>query len=386
MNPISKYLLPLLLGILSIPALAEESSEGTALAPFNADQFDIQHNRIERWNEVYRTPQIETPQELPEFLRPIRERYHKEAQAFIDENLEMSREFVAIKDELIEHNFRLLSRYYHIQIQYVKLCIDTSKSPHTLIEYEKSIEKNVTRLALQILKECIWCSDSRWNCISSDITNDALQQEINALGESHIFETKPMLHDYVEEYLGKQGLSNTHMLYYTSEAANLLRSSRLCDVADTFASLHHFAGYCPLAGGGHSSKENATSAASLIIQQFDTWRELIHNGICNRLFVPNGLSYYVGASYTEDLTFFYDNQEAFLSTALRLTQFETANKEANQQPTIIEHPQQIVHESATHAPKREINFERILLLTTPIWVILALLMGIYVGRFIHARA
>ena len=369
--------------MLAIPALAEEASEGTALATFNADSFDIQHNRIERWNEIYRKSPIETPQELPKFLLPIRERYHKEAQAFILENQEMSSEFVAIKDELIEHNFLLLSRYYHLQIQYARHCLDTSKSPHALHEYEKSIEKSVTRLALQILKECIWCSDSRFNCISSDISNDALQQEINALGGEPVFAPKPMLRDYVEEYVGEQEFESTNIIFYTEEAANLQRSSRLCDAADTLANLHHFAGFCPLAGDGHCTQEDATRAAALVIQQFDTWRELVHHGINNRLFVPIGLSFYVGARYLPELSFFYDNQESFLSSALRLQQFE-AHKEAPHQPSkTIEPPQQIAAENPTS--KQDFSIERMLLLTTPIWVILALLLGIYVGRRIHAR-
>ncbi|MBQ8899796.1 MAG: hypothetical protein IJY72_02460, partial [Akkermansia sp.] len=81
---------------------------------FDPNQYDIHQIRIKSWDEDYRAVEIKTPEELPEFLKPIRYMYLAEAVALLEEETDYDGEFRQNYKEEIEKHFRLLARYHYL--------------------------------------------------------------------------------------------------------------------------------------------------------------------------------------------------------------------------------------------------------------------------------
>lgn len=313
-----------LVGLLIAPLCSAEIIE----EPFVPKENDLQAQRVQFWETELRSADIRTPQQMPDFLKPIKEMYRKDAEAFIAEHPDYSGEFRCDAEELIDRHFCLLARYYYLQLYYGEYCygIKNQKAlagnqKKSWALYKQAVQQDVTRLALQMLKECVWSASCVWTADHETIDQHPARVMLKSLPPAQDFGPVRLMDDRLQHMLDTQAETTADMHTYGS-LMDSLRSSRIYDIADVLVQLHLYSYDNTLNNSRWSSEKEARYAAVLLIAQFDAWRALMHNALDNSLYIPPGLSVFIGTSYSATVDFFYSNQEAFLRRAYNFEQAE----------------------------------------------------------------
>ncbi len=368
--------------LMGVAAFGTQNAVADDTDAFNAHEADLQHMRIAAWDEEYRNQVLTTPQELPAFMAPIKEAYLAEAAAFIEREPESTDEFKHEYPELIDALFQLLTRYYYLQIQYGELCYGAEHAA-ALAEYRKGVENDITRLAWQMLKECVWCDACIWTGGADD--SHPVNQAIAATVVSPDFGETLLLDNMLATLLQEKAQNNADLRSYGA-LMPALRASRLCDIAAVLADLNYYTEDNLLTAAKWGTVETGAKAAALVVQQFDTWRQLMLQAGEGRLFMPYGLAFYAGTMHSFNKDIFYSNQEAFLRRALHWDTYQQSP--AASVPAEPQKKDEVASatESAVAAtPQPQCGHEaeavnRLLLISVPAWAVLSLLLGLYMGR------
>lgn len=329
---------------------------------FSPNQYDIQNKRIVDWDENYRTSSVSTPEELPDFLVPVKELYYKEVEKYCARNGDA---LSGCAEELIEKTFELQARYYYLQLKFGELCYGPDDS-EALQQYKVAIERNAVRLSLQILNECVWCGDDDE---LRDEPSD-LQKRIAAMPAYENWGPVDIFRDYAQ---AKMDVSvNMVQLYTYANIADNLRSSRLFELVNIAADVNYYACDNTLAGNRWPDQEVGNRAASLIIQQFDACRAIMFHAVEYGLFVPKALSFTVGNRHEPNLLYFYEHQEDFL---LRILNYRNVNPAAE--------PAQPAQSAPVAAPS--VEKDQIELWVNPVCSVFTLLLGLLLGWYLKGR-
>lgn len=364
---------------------------------FDPNQYDIHQIRITSWDEDYRAVEIKTPEELPEFLKPIRDMYLAEAVAFLEEETDYDGEFRQNYKEEIDKHFRLLARYHYLQLEYGEYCFGTQK-PAELEQYRREIQEDTTRLALQMLKGCVWSSACVWT--HSDIENHPVDKQLAALPERPNFGEVALLNDYLSYMLEERARYNSDIRMYGG-AMDDIRAARMFMLVDELADLHYYTCDNTLAFERWSEQDLGKKAASILIQQFDALRHLMCNAIEWRFYVPDGMIFYVGSMYSPNVELFYAHQEAFLYRAFNFAAHRKAPADSAKTEDVKPEPQtpaepvvatpaepvveKPVIPAESPAPTTEGNSTLLWLIAAPVWAVVFLLLGVFLGCRMKCR-
>ena len=359
---------------------------------FDPNQYDIHQIRITSWDEDYRAVEIKTPEVLPEFLKPIRDMYLAEAVAFLKGETDYDGEFRQNYKEEIDKHFRLLARYHYLQMEYGEYCFGTQK-PAELEQYRREIQEDTTRLALQMLKGCVWSSACVWT--HSDIENHPVNKQLAVLPERPNFGEVALLNDYLNYMLEERARYNSDIRTYGG-AMDDIRAARMFMLVDELADLHYYTCDNTLAFERWSEQELGKKAASILIQQFDALRHLMCNAIEWRFYVPDGMIFYVGSMYSPNVELFYAHQETFLYRAFNFAAHRKAPADSAKTEVVNAEPQAPAEPAAeTPAPPAEApapasaeapadatagSSTLLWLVAAPVWAVIFLLLGVFLGR------
>lgn len=371
---------------------AQETETG-----FDPNQYDIHQKRINSWDEDYRAEEIKTPEALPEFLKPIRDMYLAEAVAFLEEETDYDGEFRQNYKEEIDKHFRLLARYHYLQLEYGEYCFGTQK-PAELEQYRREIQEDTTRLALQMLKGCVWSSACVWT--HSDIENHPVNKQLAALPERPNFGEVALLSDYLNYMLAERAHCNSDIRMYGG-AMDDIRAARMFMLVDELADLNFYTSDNTLAFERWSEQALGKKAASILIQQFDALRHLMCNAIEWRFYVPDGMIFYVGSMYSPNVEIFYAHQEAFLYRAFNFAAHRKDATDSAKTEVVNAEPQAPAEPAAeTPAPPAEApapasaeapadatagSSTLLWLVAAPVWAVIFLLLGVFLGRRMKCR-
>lgn len=361
---------------------------------FKPNEYDIQQKRINSWDEEYRAVEIKTPETLPEFLKPIRKMYLAEAAAYMEAAKEYDGEFRYNYTEEIDKHFRLLARYHYLQLEYGEYCLGSQK-PAEMEQYRREIQEDITRLALQMLKGCQW---SFACCVThSDIENHAATKQLAALPERPDFGEDSLLRDYLAYMLQERVRCNVDIRTY-ADLGDKMRASRLFGLVNALADLHYYACNNTLAYELWNEQAEGKKAAAILIQQFDALRHIMFNAMERHLYVPD--SYFSGGSmYSPNVEIFYAHQEGFLYRAFNFAAHrkesadtaQTGYMNAESQGSALPAEETPAEPADTPAPEHaeatvtEGNSPFFWLVAAPVWAVLFLLLGVFLGRRMICR-
>ena len=381
--------LPVLCPAQDTPEESEEMIDELAPEP---GLRNIMEEREKRWNESFRTPIIETPDELPADLAGIKARFEREIKRFIDEK---SR-YYYLEDTLkgvTQETLKLLGRYYSLQIRYAEVCYGVApgtpleEQPEAMQEFRKKQLQDTEYLAYSLLIQCVWCRLRNLDDYAAgEQDDDTLYTQIENMPHRPHLEQTPELTAYLDNLLRTRFHAQSDMHILASEA-EYLRDYRLYDIVNLVANQHFYVEHNTLTGEkweSHTdeqgySQNDGELAARLIVQQFDAWGRLLRYAAM-QFISPPGFEDFYGTAHHVSTDPFYANQEAFLRAALNYNP-EDFKKETPESETTT-----ATQETPTPANETNSLTNSLLLLTTPVWAALTLLLGIIIGRRISAKA
>lgn len=283
-------------------------------------RYDIQQRRVCLWDEDYRQRRIETPAEIPAFLIPVRESFYKKLEEFCARHEEYAEPLKneVLDTSLIEEAVKVLARYYYLQVQLGEYCYGAENAV-ALEKYRAAVEQDILRLSLELLRSCYWCSANTPDYSESE-TPDDLYKQLSALPVYADYGYQSVLEEYLQSLnpptdapLDDMQVLELNTLYSLRDD---MRCSRLYDLANTAAVLHFIMERNTLTGGCWDSQGQGKVAATHIVQQFDTWREIMHLAHERGLCLPRCLTSWAGIAYMPEVGFFLANQEAVLRRVL----------------------------------------------------------------------
>lgn len=371
---------------------AEEGEDVTDYLRPEPGLRNILEDREQRWNKSFRTPLIEPPDVIPADLAGIQARFEREIKRFIAEKPEYYFLEETLK-KVTQETLKLLGRYYSLQLRYAEVCYGVApetpleKQPEAMQEFRKKQLQDTEYLAYRILIQCVWCRLRNLDDYAAgEQDDDALYTQIENMPHRPHLEQTPELAAYLENLLKTRFTSQSDMHILASEA-EYLRDYRLYDLVNMVANQHFYVEHNTLTGkkwAEHEleegySKEDDELAARLIVQQFDAWGRLVQYAAIHFI-TPPGTEDFYGSAHHTTMDPFYANQEAFLRAALNYNP-EDFKKEPPENETTT-----ATQETPTPANETNSLANSLLLLTTPVWAALTLLLGIIIGRRISAKA
>ena len=125
------------------------------------------------------------------------------------------------------------------------------------------------------------------------------------------------------------------------------------------------------------------------------------NAIEWRFYVPDGMIFYVGSMYSPNVELFYAHQEAFLYRAFNFAAHRKApadsakTEDVKPEPQAPEEPvaatpaepvvEKPVSPAEALAPTTEGNSTLLWLIAAPVWAVIFLLLGVFLGRRMKCR-
>lgn len=369
----------LLVGLFGLLAAAQDVE-----AAFDPNECDMDNQRMEMWDETYRKLDFLTSMELPDFLVEIKTMYLAEAEAFLERETEYEGSFRSVYKAVIEQHFNLLARYYYLQLQYGELCFG-SRAPEERAEYCRERRQATTRLALQMLAECIWSSACGWT--NTDTGNHPVAQKLAAMPVQPHFGEPTLLKDYLSHMQKHHAICNVDRKTYARALVDM-RFSRLRSLIDVLATIHYNTRQNMLGSTRWDDEKSGALAAALVVCQFDALCHLMHHAMEGGLYMTDGMSFYIGTSHTDNRGIFHENQEAFLRRAFNVEASQNAETPAAA-PAAESAPTPATEAAeapvAASAPAAEGGTPLFWLILAPVGGVLCLLLGLFLGVRLQTR-